>query len=49
MPRLTMTRKDQNTTGTGGQFSRGTLSRPFSGSFKPCFRISEESFGTSTA
>jgi hypothetical protein len=49
IPSPTMTRNDQNTTGTGGQFSRGTLSRPFIGAFRSCLRISDDSFGTEIA
>ena len=44
-----MTRNDQNVIGTGGQFSRGTVSRPASGASSECFRISDDSFGTSIA
>ena len=45
----TMTRNDQNTIATGGQFSRGTVSRPASGASKECLRISDDSFGISIA
>src|SRR6266508_2549696 len=44
-PRPTMTRNDQNVIGTGGQFSLGTVSRPSSGAFKECFKISDDIFG----
>jgi hypothetical protein len=44
-----MMRNDQNVIGTGGQFSRGTVSRPAIGASGECFRISEPSFGISTA
>ena len=36
-------RNDQKTIGTGGQFSRGTVSSPCSGASGECFRISEPS------
>ena len=42
-----MMRNDQNVIGTGGQFSRGTVSRPASGASSECLRISEPSFGIS--
>ena len=42
-----MIRNDQNVIGTGGQFSRGTVSRPASGASSECFRISEPSCGIS--
>ena len=45
----TMMRNDQNMIGTGGQFSRGTVSRPASGASSECFRISDDSFGISIA
>ena len=48
-PMPTMIRNDQNVIGTGGQFSRGTVSRPAIGASRQCFRISEPSFGISTA
>ena len=44
-----MMRNDQNVIGTGGQFSRGTVSRPAIGASSECFRISEPSLGISTA
>ena len=44
-----MMRNAQNVIGTGGQFSRGTVSRPASGASMECLRISDPSFGTSTA
>ena len=40
-----MIRNDQNRIGTGGQFSRGTVSSPASGALGECFRISDDSFG----
>ena len=40
-----MMRNDQNGKTTGGQFSRGTVSRPAIGASGECFRISEPSFG----
>ena len=40
-----MIRNDQNVIGTGGQFSRGTVSRPASGASSECLSISEPSFG----
>ena len=45
----TMIRNDQKVIATGGQFSRGTVSRPAIGASSECFRISEPSFGTSMA
>ena len=48
-PSPTMIRNDQNVIGTGGQFSRGTVSRPASGASRECLRISEDSFGISMA
>src|SRR5882724_12312922 len=48
-PIPTMIRNDQNVIGTGGQFSRGTVSRPASGASSACFKIREDSFGTSIA
>ena len=44
-----MMRNDQNVIGTGGQFSRGTVSRPAIGASSECLRISEPSLGISTA
>ena len=44
-----MMRNAQKVIGTGGQFSRGTVSRPASGAYGECFRISDPSFGTSIA
>ena len=44
-----MIRNDQNVIGTGGQFWRGTVSRPDNGASGECLRISEPSLGTSTA
>ena len=49
MPMPTMIRNDQNVIGTGGQFSRGTVSRPAIGASSECLRISEPSFGISIA
>ena len=48
-PMPTMMRNDQNVIGTGGQFSRGTVSRPAIGASSECLRISEPSFGISIA
>ena len=48
-PMPTMIRNDQNVIATGGQFSRGTVSRPAIGASGECLRISEPSFGTSIA
>ena len=45
----TMIRNDQKVIGTGGQFSRGTVSRPAIGASSECLRISDPSFGTSMA
>ena len=42
-----MIRNDQKVIGTGGQFSRGTVSRPAIGASSECLRISEPSFGIS--
>ena len=43
----TMIRNDQKMTATGGQFSRGTVSSPFSGASSECFRMRDEAFGIS--
>src|SRR4051794_24209098 len=48
-PIPTMIRNDQNVIGTGGQFSRGTVSSPASGASGECLRISEPSLGISMA
>src|SRR3977135_3352286 len=46
-PNPTMIRNDQKVIGTGGQFSRGTVSSPASGASSECLRTSEDSLGTS--
>src|ERR1700676_3791297 len=46
-PIPTMIGNDQKGIGTGGQFSRGTVSRPASGAFGECLRTSEDNFGIS--
>ena len=48
-PIPTISRNDQNTIGTGGHRSRGTLSSPGIGAFRSCLRISEPSLGMPTA
>ncbi len=44
-----MMRNDQKMMGTGGQFSRGTVSSPASGASRECFKTSDDSFGISIA